>query len=806
MADRLIRENWHKIKGARRLRAAKRANPALIASAARRGAGGGAMAGFVESLESRTLLSSTWFVAPWGSNRNPGTQAAPFQTIQQAANVANAGDHVEIRAGTYHETVLPAHSGTAGAPIVYEAYNGENVTISGADPIGGWSGSNGSTYKASMPVDLGEGNNQLFVDGRMINEARWPNTSLDPSHPTLATAGSATHSGDTATIYDSSLTQPTNYWNGAIIHFAPGQAWTAQTGTITSSGRGYVTFSYLSMDKYEQPTAGNQYYITGTYKALDAAGEWYRDPSSGIVYAQMPASDSPANHDVEAKHRQFAFDLSGQHDITLQNLNIFAATINTDTSSYRTVINHITARYLSQFIALPHGWDVPARTGIDVNGAYSVVENSSIAYSSGDGILVYGPDSRITNNVVHDVDYNGGDNAAIRVMASGVEVDHNSIYNAGRSGILHEASGLKILYNTVHDIGLQTTEAGGIYTVHTNGGGTEIAYNKIYNLHSGGYGATALFLDNNSSNYVVDNNEVWNVDTALKLNYTCNNDNIYNNTLSGTQYAVFTNLQGNWDGTTLSNNVFLAKAVFNSGSSAWNNVTSASVAGRGAGSFNAGTGAAVAADPGPPIVSTPASSGSYSGGGSSSSSGTSSRPPVTPPGSSHTPTPPSQSSGSSSSGTSSTPAAGGSGAGSPSASGPYPLMGPFQIPVDLMPKAPDWAAWVSADRSAIKAAVQQRGKQFKTWSAAIRADALAWRTAQQQLLAAGNAGRSIRTAASTTDAGSLLARVNGLRQAMQANAAAIDAGHRADFTGIKAAKKRLAADLKLWKAARRKGK
>ena len=59
-----------------------------------------------------------------GSDKNPGTLAAPFQTIQAAANVAQPGDQVEIETGTYHETVNPKYSGTASNPIVYTAYDG----------------------------------------------------------------------------------------------------------------------------------------------------------------------------------------------------------------------------------------------------------------------------------------------------------------------------------------------------------------------------------------------------------------------------------------------------------------------------------------------------------------------------------------------------------------------------------------------------------------------------------------------------------------------------------------------------------
>jgi hypothetical protein len=45
--------------------------------------------------------AATWYVAPSGSDSNPGTSAAPFATIQKAADVASAGDTVIVRPGTY---------------------------------------------------------------------------------------------------------------------------------------------------------------------------------------------------------------------------------------------------------------------------------------------------------------------------------------------------------------------------------------------------------------------------------------------------------------------------------------------------------------------------------------------------------------------------------------------------------------------------------------------------------------------------------------------------------------------------------
>lgn len=43
-----------------------------------------------------------------------GSSGSPWKTIGKAASVAQAGDTVKIRSGTYRETVTPANSGTAG--------------------------------------------------------------------------------------------------------------------------------------------------------------------------------------------------------------------------------------------------------------------------------------------------------------------------------------------------------------------------------------------------------------------------------------------------------------------------------------------------------------------------------------------------------------------------------------------------------------------------------------------------------------------------------------------------------------------
>ncbi len=590
-------------------------------------------AALVDILETRQLLSATWFVSPTGSDQNPGTYAKPFEHIQTAANVARPGDHVEIRAGVYHESVAPQYSGTATAPIIFEAYNGESVTLTGASPVTNWTHLTGDIYQTTLPADLGFGNNQVFVDGAAINEARWPNTSLDLSHPTLESAPSVAISGHTATIFDPALTQAANFWKGATIHIAQGQAWVAHTGTVIASAPGQITFTYESSSVYEVPAAGNSYYLTGTFNALGGDGEFYCDSTAGTLYATMPDGGSPASHQVQMKDQLVLFNVSGKAYITLQNLSFFAGTILTDGNSTQTVINHISAEYIGQFLGTSNGWIVPNGTGITLEGDNSLLENSMIAFCAGNGVVVTGQNSRVTNNVIHDVDYCGSDGAAVNMAGLGIEIDHNTIYNSGpRRHPLRRRESAELLYNTIHDVGLQTTEAGGVYTEGTDGLGTEIAFNQIYNMRGGGFGHTALFLDNYSSDYDVHNNRVWNVDDDVKLNFICRGNAIHDNTLDASNHSVYSDFRGDWKGTVFSNNVFGAVARFGVGAVATHN-SATPAAGYGAGTFSSGTSGVAGVDP--TLISVGVDTGdqgrSTPGGTTVGTTGGSTTPPTVPP-------------------------------------------------------------------------------------------------------------------------------------------------------------------------------
>ena len=105
-----------------------------------------------------------------GSDSNPGTKTAPYQTLVKATTVAEAnnqksvGTHIWIAPGYYREGVgLSLHTNTTTLPVTYEA-TGTGTIVSGADlfhnwkPVTGMAGvySNVWPYQwGNCPIDTG---------------------------------------------------------------------------------------------------------------------------------------------------------------------------------------------------------------------------------------------------------------------------------------------------------------------------------------------------------------------------------------------------------------------------------------------------------------------------------------------------------------------------------------------------------------------------------------------------------------------------------------------------------------------------
>jgi hypothetical protein len=75
-------------------------------------------------------INVSFYVSTNGDDSNPGTQTAPWRTVQHAADVARAGSTVNVRSGIYEELVTIKESGNAtDGYITFRSYPGETAVL-----------------------------------------------------------------------------------------------------------------------------------------------------------------------------------------------------------------------------------------------------------------------------------------------------------------------------------------------------------------------------------------------------------------------------------------------------------------------------------------------------------------------------------------------------------------------------------------------------------------------------------------------------------------------------------------------------
>jgi hypothetical protein len=581
--------------------------------------------------------NNTFYVAPTtatppGNDSNAGTIDAPFLTIQHFADNCYPGDICYLRAGTYRETVTPVRGGASDASITISGYTGETATISGADPIPSdhWSVDKGSIYKTDrMTWDLGRGKNQIFCNGTMMIEARWPNATNNnvmTPNPSVPPYKLLTPSGDNCsvaagilTIQDGDLyadpyapyvTFPTDWWVGATYHGTWSSNYHAQTALVTHSWStveggnfGNLTATMDNNPGWAQATPSDFdlsfYYLTGCYNALDTATEWYYNSATSTLYFWSPGGDSPAGYTVEAKARPVAFNLNGLSYVTIQNLNIRAANITSDSSSSYLTINNINAKYLSHYSIIDTG-DIGTGqkgitdTGIVLSGSHDLLENSTIDYSAGNGVSVNGNYCTVTGCTITNCNYMCSECACVTLGSAGDDgintlhhtISHNTLAYSGRALItVTNAFYFDISYNDISYAcyGHEVVDNGGIYAINTNGHYGSIAYNLIHDIRG-----DAIYLDRDCSNFNLHHNVTYHVNSTdgggsnhrgIHLNGPVSTGHhVYNNTLVANEIALGTLSGGTGlEGTLSRNNICTGAGDFASyGGTASNNLDSSS--------------------------------------------------------------------------------------------------------------------------------------------------------------------------------------------------------------------------------------
>jgi hypothetical protein len=345
--------------------------------------------------------SHIFCVATSGRDDQPGTVDQPFATLHRAQSAVRefrrshpqAAVRVMVREGTYYlkHTLLftPEDSGTAQAPVVYAAWPGEKVTVSGGRRLYcQW-----QSRKSKSICNLNTGNTgpfaftQLFVNGKRQVRARFPNyDAADPlkggfvkavrtlppgtSSPNPAVeAAAASHEGVIGIEFDPDTFSQARWRtpSEAVIHIFQRDNlgmldWQIRSidydrnRILFGDGGGQMGDKWAHCSSAVGP--GSRFFVDNVLEEMTAPSEWYLAVSSGTLYYREEPGMDMANALIEAPVLDEIIRVQGESGRPAEHISFrgfrFAHTGATYLRLYETVASGRWAFYRGGAVFLEH--------------------------------------------------------------------------------------------------------------------------------------------------------------------------------------------------------------------------------------------------------------------------------------------------------------------------------------------------------------------------------------------------------------------------------------------------------------------
>jgi len=441
---------------------------------------------------------TVFYVAPDGSDQNPGSKDKPFATLKRARNAVreakkttNEPITVFVRGGVYYQSepiVFTAEdSGRKDAPVTYAAYEDEKPVISGAIELNlEWYEYKDGIMQTTTPAfglaqaevpGAKEGKlafTQLFINGKRQHLARYPNYSK--GNPLITGPGSSN---------DALSPERVKRWSnpiGAFVHGLSSHRWGSLHYRITGiNSEGEVQLEGGDQINRDSSLHNKFRYVENIFEELDAPNEWYLDTKQGILYYMPPEGLDLAKAKVEAVVLKQLFEFRGSKEnpvqyITLRGFTI-AQTAYTFLDNYEPLLrgDWSIARAGAVFIEGGEGcaiedcfFDAVGGNGVFISKYNRRVKVSGCKFTeAGDSAVclvgdvnsvrspstwdnhiknpeqISGPmasdypaNCLIHNNLIHDIGIIGKQTAGVFIsVAEEITVSHNTIYNIPRAGI-----------------------------------------------------------------------------------------------------------------------------------------------------------------------------------------------------------------------------------------------------------------------------------------------------------------------------------------------------------------------------------
>lgn len=536
------------------------------------------------------------YVATDGNDGASGTVDAPLATVNAArdkiremkknGSLPKNGAVVYLRGGDYSISeqikLTKEDSGTETAPIVYRSYPGEKAVLVGGasinpkdlakvtdrgvlDRVIDESARNqivSVNLKAKGFFNIGEPylegaysysehlqnkaplrSPELFVDGKLMTVARYPNTGYitvdgveSVGFSRLGIPG-AVGEGDPKTGFEIVVGDKRfEYWTkatpGSILLYGYWYYdWADSSVPVKSINTAKGTITSVSPSLYGVKP-GQRFYAYNLLEEIDVPGEYFIDRTNGMLYLYPPV---PIEEMKEIRLSILEDDLisvDGADYVEFKDMKMTStrkSAVRINNSKYVRVVD-CEMEYTADTAVII--WDGARNCGVvnsyvhDTNGGIMLRGGVYDTLEPGNN---YAENNHIERFARLTKTYNGG----VTLGLVGNIARHNEIHEGDHLAIFFYGQDNKIEYNNIYNVVKESDDAAAIYGGQSwVGRGLQIRYNYIHDIRSDsgqGVGRAAVYLDGGQCDVTMMGNVLDNIEGSGFWINGGQDNNVYNN-------------------------------------------------------------------------------------------------------------------------------------------------------------------------------------------------------------------------------------------------------------------------------------
>ena len=437
-----------------------------------------------------------------------------------------ADKKIILHGGAYYDTAITLIPQDSGLSI--EAAPGEKPVLVGGIPLSGFRRVEDGTWSLPLPKDRHLEPRLLIVNDRLASRARFPESGAlthlsEFKVPWMSTTGGGwkrkpTDEELTTLKFNANDLPPTLDARGAEITVY--HMWDESRVGLAAIDRENNLIKFSSPAGHPPGAFGVQKYaVWNVREGLTRLGQWCHDRvNNRILYRPLPHEKIDSSHALIPTTERI-LTLRGTPQSPIRNVTIRGITFSTTTvplvaagfaagrfDGAITLENADACTLADLSVSDVAGHGIKARS----NCSNIRVENCEVTDCGAGGIYVGGDSALISDNLVRSIGLAFPSAIGIHGGGRNARVACNEVHDTPYSAINYAGENAVIEHNLLYDCMKTLHDGGAIYVF--GGKGTVLRRNVARDFNdTGGYGASAYYLDETSENCIVEENISLNV-------------------------------------------------------------------------------------------------------------------------------------------------------------------------------------------------------------------------------------------------------------------------------------------------------